>query len=233
MGALPVMNSSGWLYCNRSSHPGCVEDLNRILRHFRATYNETDTRVNTVTFSHCKGVRSHSRGTQSYNKKSARTLTLTLIMRVTAVTVSTRTHRNTCKQSKMNMFGFWCLLVQMVSCSNRTCVRAHTDKNKNLLKQALVCSLIQRVHVFSDTRMHTETNCKPRLKSCPHKCTFPWPFCIIDESPSICSSSPSSSSFHPSIITYLSAALSLIARSRLSALSCLHPLVSSSSSTSS
>lgn len=231
MGALPVMNSSGWLYCNRSSHPGCVEDLNRILRHFRATYNETDTRVNTVTFSHCKGVRSHSIGTQSYNKKSTRTLTL--IMRVTAVTVSTHTHRNTCKQSKINMFGFWCLLVQMVSCWNRTCVRAHTDKNKNLLKQALVCSLIQRVHVFSDTRMHTETNCKPRLKSCPHKCTFPWPFCIIDESPSICSSSPSSSSFHPSIITYLSAALSLIARSRLSALSCLHPLVSSSSSSSS
>lgn len=128
MGALPVMNSSGWLYCNRSSHPGCVEHLNRILRHFRATYNETDTRVNTVTFSHCKGVRSHSIGTQSYNKKSTRTLTL--IMRVTAVTVSTHTHRNTCKQSKINMFGFWCLLVQMVSCSNRTCVRAHTDKNK-------------------------------------------------------------------------------------------------------
>lgn len=93
MGALPVMNSSGWLYCNRSSHPGCVEDLNRILRHFRATYNETDTRVNTVTFSHCKGVRSHSIGTQSYNKKSTRTLTL--IMRVTAVTVSTHTHTET------------------------------------------------------------------------------------------------------------------------------------------
>lgn len=102
MGALPVMNSSGWLYCNRSSHPGCVEDLEGILRHFRATYNETDTRVNTVTFSHCKGAGSHS------NRiiKKKRTHTHTNYAGNSSHSKHTRTHRNTRKQSKINMFGF-------------------------------------------------------------------------------------------------------------------------------